>query len=41
MEMNKELYEQLLNIDYFCKCGESTKKLYDFDIYAEKDLVMQ
>ena len=38
MEINKELYEHLLNIDYFCKCVESTKELYDFDIYAKKDL---
>ena len=37
MEINAKLYDQLLNIDYFGKCGEPINGLYDFEIYEEKD----
>lgn len=38
MEINKNLYQELLFIDYFNQCGNAVDGLYEFDIYVEKDL---
>lgn len=35
MEISKELYENLLHIDYFSQCGNSINDLYNFEVYAE------
>lgn len=37
MEINVKLYDELLNIDYFGKCGEPIDDLYNFEIYEEKN----
>ncbi len=37
MEISKELYQELLYIDYFNQCGKSIDGLYGFDVYVEKD----
>lgn len=38
MEINKELYQNLLSIDFFAQCGNSVEGLYEFDVCTEKDL---
>ena len=37
MEISKEFYQELLDIDYFNQCGKSIDGLYEFDVYVEKD----
>lgn len=41
MEISKELYQELLEMDYFNQCGKSVDGLYGFDVYVEKDLIKQ
>lgn len=38
MEIKKDLYQELLSIDYFNQCGNDIDGLYKFDVYVEKNL---
>lgn len=35
MEISRDLYENLLHIDYFSQCGNPIHDLFNFEVYEE------